>query len=98
MFQEDASEVTIDVCRAWLRESEAILTGGRLSPIGFTNFLMRQDQWLFDRRCANVYHDMTQPLSHYFIATSHNTSEQKTTFIFPHSEQVAIGFVFVFKF
>ena len=72
-LQEKPEQLTVDVAREWLNSSEAILTNGRLSPIGFTNFLMDPDQWVFERSCATVYHDMTQPLSHYFIATSHNT-------------------------
>ena len=59
--------------KAWIRASEPVLSGSNLSPMGFTNFMLDEQQWIFNRDHSVVYQDMTQPLSHYFIATSHNT-------------------------
>lgn len=40
---------------------------------GFTQLLLSQELQLAKISNDLVYQDMTQPLSHYFIATSHNT-------------------------
>ncbi|RIB10764.1 PLC-like phosphodiesterase [Gigaspora rosea] len=40
---------------------------------GFSSFLMSSDNAVFSSEHAKVYQDMTQPLSHYFIDSSHNT-------------------------
>ena len=41
--------------------------------LGFTQYMLSDDNDLFKRSHSQVYQDMTQPLSHYFIASSHNT-------------------------
>ncbi|CAG8692721.1 4541_t:CDS:10 [Dentiscutata erythropus] len=40
---------------------------------GFSSFLMSSDNTVFASEHAKVYQDMSQPLSHYFIDSSHNT-------------------------
>ncbi|CAG8546710.1 16603_t:CDS:10 [Dentiscutata erythropus] len=40
---------------------------------GFSSFLMSSDNSIFALEHAKVYQDMSQPLSHYFIDSSHNT-------------------------
>ncbi|XP_052232765.1 1-phosphatidylinositol 4,5-bisphosphate phosphodiesterase delta-1-like isoform X2 [Dreissena polymorpha] len=45
----------------------------RLSLIGFRSFLVSQQQHLFNRLHRRVYQDMTQPMTNYFINSSHNT-------------------------
>lgn len=40
---------------------------------GFTHFLLGPENDLFNKSHKQVYQDMTQPLSHYHIASSHNT-------------------------
>ncbi|CAB3361523.1 Hypothetical predicted protein [Cloeon dipterum] len=46
----------------------------KMSVIGFTNLLLSEEFQLCEsKHLAEVYQDMTQPLSHYFIASSHNT-------------------------
>ncbi|CAG8637846.1 15029_t:CDS:10 [Cetraspora pellucida] len=40
---------------------------------GFSYFLMSSDNAIFASEHTKIYQDMTQPLSHYFIDSSHNT-------------------------
>ena len=40
---------------------------------GFVQFLVSAECDIFRREHSEVYQDMTQPLSHYYIASSHNT-------------------------
>ncbi|CAG8635675.1 1698_t:CDS:10 [Dentiscutata erythropus] len=40
---------------------------------GFSSFLMSSDNSIFAPEHCKVYQDMSQPLSHYFISSSHNT-------------------------
>eukprot|EP00794_Sanderia_malayensis_P007741 gene7741-8581_t len=40
---------------------------------GLTKYLLSNDGDIIDSKCHSVYQDMSQPLSHYFIASSHNT-------------------------
>ena len=44
-----------------------------LSPSGFASFLMSADNSAFVDQHNKVWHDMTRPLTDYFIASSHNT-------------------------
>uniref|UniRef100_A0A8C8RQZ9 Phosphoinositide phospholipase C n=1 Tax=Pelusios castaneus TaxID=367368 RepID=A0A8C8RQZ9_9SAUR len=46
---------------------------GWLSIDGFTNYLTSSDCHIFDPEHKKVCQDMKQPLSHYFINSSHNT-------------------------
>ncbi|XP_063228371.1 1-phosphatidylinositol 4,5-bisphosphate phosphodiesterase eta-2-like isoform X2 [Bacillus rossius redtenbacheri] len=46
---------------------------GSISPMGFTNLLLSEQFEIFSSEHRVVYQDMTQPLAHYFIASSHNT-------------------------
>ncbi|KAL3309533.1 Inactive phospholipase C-like protein 2 [Cichlidogyrus casuarinus] len=45
-----------------------------LSIDGFSNFMLSQECDIFDPSNMSVCHDMTQPLTHYFIAASNKTS------------------------
>ncbi|XP_047577008.1 1-phosphatidylinositol 4,5-bisphosphate phosphodiesterase delta-4 [Lutra lutra] len=44
-----------------------------LSMDGFLNYLCSKDGDIFNPTCLPVYQDMTQPLNHYYINSSHNT-------------------------
>uniref|UniRef100_A0A3P9MXE6 Phosphoinositide phospholipase C n=1 Tax=Poecilia reticulata TaxID=8081 RepID=A0A3P9MXE6_POERE len=46
---------------------------GHLSLDGFTSYLTSSECHLFDREHDTVCQDMSQPLSHYYINSSHNT-------------------------
>ncbi|KAJ8251039.1 hypothetical protein GJAV_G00216560, partial [Gymnothorax javanicus] len=40
---------------------------------GFTMYMLSQENDVFNPSHSEIYQDMTQPLSHYFISSSHNT-------------------------
>ncbi|XP_037379938.1 1-phosphatidylinositol 4,5-bisphosphate phosphodiesterase delta-4 isoform X2 [Talpa occidentalis] len=44
-----------------------------LSMDGFLNYLCSKDGDIFNPTCLPIYQDMTQPLNHYYINSSHNT-------------------------
>ncbi|XP_054441634.1 1-phosphatidylinositol 4,5-bisphosphate phosphodiesterase delta-4 isoform X2 [Pteronotus mesoamericanus] len=44
-----------------------------LSMDGFLSYLCSKDGDIFNPSCLPIYQDMTQPLSHYYINSSHNT-------------------------
>uniref|UniRef100_A0A8C5KSA1 Phosphoinositide phospholipase C n=1 Tax=Jaculus jaculus TaxID=51337 RepID=A0A8C5KSA1_JACJA len=44
-----------------------------LSMDGFLRYLCSKDGDIFNPACLPIYQDMTQPLNHYFINSSHNT-------------------------
>ncbi|KAH3845535.1 hypothetical protein DPMN_087860 [Dreissena polymorpha] len=46
---------------------------GHFSQEGFLKFLMGEDNNLIPAEHLDLNQDMTQPLSHYFINSSHNT-------------------------
>ncbi|KAM8791941.1 1-phosphatidylinositol 4,5-bisphosphate phosphodiesterase delta-4 isoform 1-T1 [Rhynchonycteris naso] len=44
-----------------------------LSMDGFLNYLCSKDGDIFNPLCLPIYQDMTHPLNHYYISSSHNT-------------------------
>ncbi|XP_078615142.1 uncharacterized protein LOC144884106 isoform X2 [Branchiostoma floridae x Branchiostoma japonicum] len=52
---------------------EDYMLNGWLGLDGFTNYLLSHHGDIFDSSHHAVHQDMTLPLSHYYIATSHNT-------------------------
>lgn len=50
-----------------------MLENNNVSFLGFTNLLMSEEFEMFNTDHKVVYQDMTHPLSHYYIASSHNT-------------------------
>ena len=46
---------------------------GHFSVQGLTRYLMSDDNFIINHDRLSCYQDMTQPLSHYFINSSHNT-------------------------
>ena len=49
------------------------LATATLSLEGFTAFLLSTDNSAFSDQDASIHHDMTRPLSEYYISSSHNT-------------------------
>lgn len=67
--------VTIDECEELIKihEQSDLKLKGQMSSSGFVNMLLSPNFELFNKEHRTIHHDMTQPLSHYYIATSHNT-------------------------
>ncbi|XP_034042745.1 1-phosphatidylinositol 4,5-bisphosphate phosphodiesterase delta-4 [Thalassophryne amazonica] len=53
--------------------SEAAKKQGAMSLDGFQIYLCSQEGSIFKSECRDLHQDMSQPLSHYFISSSHNT-------------------------
>ena len=49
------------------------LATATLSLEGFTAFLLSTDNSAFTDQDGSIHHDMTRPLSEYYISSSHNT-------------------------
>ncbi|XP_053383997.1 1-phosphatidylinositol 4,5-bisphosphate phosphodiesterase eta-2-like isoform X2 [Mercenaria mercenaria] len=68
--------VTIERCKEIIVVYEPqpeMKKGEKMSLIGFRCFLVSQQQHLFNRSHRRVYQDMTQPMTNYFVNSSHNT-------------------------
>lgn len=51
----------------------AAKTQGAMSLDGFQMYLCSQEGSIFNPEHVDLHQDMSQPLSHYFISSSHNT-------------------------
>ncbi|XP_022097790.1 inactive phospholipase C-like protein 2 isoform X2 [Acanthaster planci] len=74
--EQGMAGVSREKCQAIINKYEPSAEGrekGHLGIDGFTNYLLSEDCDIFDSQHRHVCQDMTQPLSHYFIASSHNT-------------------------
>uniref|UniRef100_A0A8C5QKR9 Phosphoinositide phospholipase C n=1 Tax=Leptobrachium leishanense TaxID=445787 RepID=A0A8C5QKR9_9ANUR len=74
--EQGTTQVTEEMCLDIIRKYEVSQEGqlkGFLTIDGFTQYLLSQECDIFDPIHKNVSQDMTQPLSHYYINSSHNT-------------------------
>ncbi|CAL1548507.1 unnamed protein product [Lymnaea stagnalis] len=74
--EQGMQRVTKDKCLEIIEKYEPTKEGrrkGQLGIDGFTAYLLSDECDLFDPDHVTVCQDMTHPLSHYFIASSHNT-------------------------
>ena len=73
--QEQKVAASLEDCECLIGEyePEASKIEGYLSLEGFQAMMMSPDHDIFNRKHRLIYQDMTRPLSHYFIASSHNT-------------------------
>ncbi|KAK0395934.1 hypothetical protein QR680_001496 [Steinernema hermaphroditum] len=77
-FQNDENVDTRTVCeqvRRYLRDIDASrdINNPYFTVVEFCNYLFSRENSIFDPRHLEVVQDMTRPLSHYWIASSHNT-------------------------
>lgn len=78
LHEQKMNHITEAECKALIKGYEALNTKkssveDRLSLGGFRLFLLSEQQNIFNFEHHTVYQDMTKPLNHYFIASSHNT-------------------------
>ncbi len=67
-----SEDISVEIIQKYEPSKEGQLKGW-LSLDGFTNYLMSADCHIFDPEQKIVCQDMSQPLSHYYINSSHNT-------------------------
>ncbi|KAI4881856.1 hypothetical protein NFI96_000507 [Prochilodus magdalenae] len=67
-----SEDTSLEVIKQYEPSKEGQLKGC-LSLDGFTNYLMSNDCHIFDPEQKTACQDMNQPLSHYYINSSHNT-------------------------
>uniref|UniRef100_A0A672LW15 Phosphoinositide phospholipase C n=1 Tax=Sinocyclocheilus grahami TaxID=75366 RepID=A0A672LW15_SINGR len=75
--EQGVEGVTEEMCREIVRKFEPSVEGrdnGYLSIDGFTHYLLSSECHIFDPQHKHVCQDMAQPLSHYYINSSHNAS------------------------
>ncbi|XP_049925449.1 inactive phospholipase C-like protein 2 isoform X2 [Epinephelus moara] len=75
--EQGVEGVTEDMCREIVQKFEPSAEGrdrAYLSIDGFTHYLLSSECHIFDPQHKRVCQDMTQPLSHYYINSSHNAS------------------------
>jgi len=83
-FQQETNITREDVDKI-IRKFEPdvrVKNNGRLGEKGFQAFLESPDQMLPDPKMKKISQDMTQPLTHYYIATSNRTGHDGQA---PHS-------------
>ncbi|XP_007898261.1 inactive phospholipase C-like protein 1 [Callorhinchus milii] len=74
--EQGMTQVTEEMCLDIIQRYEPSLEGqisNQLGIDGFTQFLISPECDIFDPEHNKVCQDMTQPLSHYYISSSHNT-------------------------
>uniref|UniRef100_A0A672SFN0 Phosphoinositide phospholipase C n=1 Tax=Sinocyclocheilus grahami TaxID=75366 RepID=A0A672SFN0_SINGR len=67
-----SEDISVEIIQKYEPSKEGQLKGW-LSLDGFTSYLMSADCHIFDPEQKIVCQDMNQPLSHYYINSSHNT-------------------------
>lgn len=68
--------ISLEDCHALIQiyEHSDVKSKGQMTSAGFLNLLLSSDFDLFNyKEHKAVFQDMSQPLSHYYIASSHNT-------------------------
>ncbi|XP_062982634.1 1-phosphatidylinositol 4,5-bisphosphate phosphodiesterase delta-1 isoform X2 [Elgaria multicarinata webbii] len=70
--------------------NETVKSEKAMTKDGFQMYLMSPDGNIFNRAHTQVYQDMTQPLSHYYISSSHNTYLMEDQLTGPSSTEAYI--------
>lgn len=64
--------------------------GNAMTKDGFLMYLLSDDGNIFNSSHRKVYQDMTQPLSHYLVSSSHNTYLMEDQLTGPSSTEAYI--------
>ncbi|XP_076113869.1 inactive phospholipase C-like protein 2 [Mytilus galloprovincialis] len=92
--EQGMTRVTKEKCIEIINEYEPSKDGkkkGQLGIDGFTQFLLSDECNLFEPEHRDVCQDMSQPLCHYFISSSHNTYLMKDQLQGPSSTEAYIN-------
>ncbi|XP_041824660.1 1-phosphatidylinositol 4,5-bisphosphate phosphodiesterase delta-1a isoform X2 [Melanotaenia boesemani] len=76
LLNEQREQVTIEHAQKLIEKYEVDGTAIKkkhMTKDGFLMYLQHEDESIFNPAHKNVYQDMSQPLNHYFISSSHNT-------------------------
>ena len=87
------TDVTQEACERLIEEYEFTEQGRERKELGvegLTKYLLSKEGDIFNNAHDSVYQDMTQPLNHYFIASSHNTYLMRDQFSGESSVQAYI--------
>lgn len=74
--KQHMSDVSDEFCKSLIEKYEPVgecKEANRIGVDGLTNYFFSDDGNIFDSKCSTLYQDMDQPLSHYYINSSHNT-------------------------
>ncbi|XP_042535143.1 1-phosphatidylinositol 4,5-bisphosphate phosphodiesterase delta-4 [Dipodomys spectabilis] len=74
--EQKEQDCALDLALKFIDRYEPSDSGKRrhvLSMDGFLSYLCSKDGNIFNPACLPIYQDMTQPMNHYFINSSHNT-------------------------
>ncbi|XP_030842360.1 uncharacterized protein LOC578345 isoform X1 [Strongylocentrotus purpuratus] len=74
--EQDINKLNEEGCNSLIEKYEPVpenICTGRLGIDGLMRYLLSEEGDLFNPGHREVNQDMTQPLSHYYIASSHNT-------------------------
>lgn len=63
----------INLIREFLQDTQREIQTPYLTIAEFVDFLFSKQNEIWNSECDKIYHDMTRPLSHYWISSSHNT-------------------------
>ncbi|KAK3103478.1 hypothetical protein FSP39_019535 [Pinctada imbricata] len=91
--EQGMQRVTKDRCIEIINKYEPSKEGckrGQIGVDGFTQYLLSEECDVFDPEHQSVIQDMSQPLSHYYIASSHNTYLMKDQLQGPSSVEAYI--------
>ncbi|XP_057681098.1 1-phosphatidylinositol 4,5-bisphosphate phosphodiesterase delta-1a isoform X2 [Corythoichthys intestinalis] len=93
LLNEQREEATVSDALRLIEKyemDETIKQNRHMSKDGFQMYLQHEDCDLLNPAYKNVYQDMTQPLNHYYISSSHNTYLTKDQLKGPSSTEAYI--------
>ncbi|KFQ88954.1 1-phosphatidylinositol 4,5-bisphosphate phosphodiesterase delta-1, partial [Phoenicopterus ruber ruber] len=90
MQQEEDAVVAAPALIQRYEPNERAKRGNAMTKDGFLMYLLSDDGNIFNSSHRKVYQDMTQPLSHYLVSSSHNTYLMEDQLTGPSSTEAYI--------
>ncbi|XP_053119091.1 1-phosphatidylinositol 4,5-bisphosphate phosphodiesterase delta-1 [Hemicordylus capensis] len=88
--EEDAGpEMALSLIERY-EPNETVRRQRAMTKDGFLMYLLSADGNIFNKRHSGIYQDMTQPLSHYYVSSSHNTYLMEDQLTGPSSTEAYI--------